>query len=110
MGMDRNTIIGFVLIGALLIAMFIINSQSNQTYLKEKKRIEDSITASKPKPDMALVKLDSLRSDSAIKKKEQLPAVFITDSTGKERFDTLENDVLRIVFTNKGGGNLQMLH
>ncbi|MBP6287174.1 MAG: membrane protein insertase YidC [Ferruginibacter sp.] len=103
MGMDRNTIIGFVLIGALLIAMFIINSQSNQTYLKEKKRIEDSITASKPKPDMALVKLDSLRSDSAIKKKEQLPAVFITDSTGKERFDTLENDVLRIVFTNKGG-------
>ena len=32
MGMDRNTVIGFVLIGALLIGMFYINSQSNQAY------------------------------------------------------------------------------
>ena len=41
MGMDKNTVIGFVLIGALLIGMFIMNSRSNQAYVTEKKRVED---------------------------------------------------------------------
>ncbi|MBK6380342.1 MAG: hypothetical protein IPF72_11760 [Chitinophagaceae bacterium] len=54
MGMDRNTVIGFVLIGALLIAMFVINSRSNQAFLTEKKRVEDSIAAAKPKVDPAV--------------------------------------------------------
>jgi YidC/Oxa1 family membrane protein insertase len=103
MGMDKNTVIGFVLIGVLLIGMFYINSRSNQALLAEKKRVEDSIAATKPKLNVVTVAKDSLKADSLHKTMQQLPAAFITDSTNKEHFDTLENDVLKIVFTNKGG-------
>ena len=47
MGMDRNTIIGFVLIGALLIGMLYINNQSSQALQAQKKREADSIAALK---------------------------------------------------------------
>ncbi|MEI2750584.1 MAG: hypothetical protein V9E88_17735 [Ferruginibacter sp.] len=49
MGMDRNTLIGFVLIGVLLIGMFMLNSKSRLAYEGEQKRIADSIAATKPK-------------------------------------------------------------
>jgi len=38
MGMDRNTVIGFVLIGMLLMGMFYFNSQENQAYQVQQKR------------------------------------------------------------------------
>ncbi|MBL7702684.1 MAG: membrane protein insertase YidC [Ferruginibacter sp.] len=101
MGMDKNTVIGFVLIGALLIAMFVINSRSNQAYMTEKKRIEDSIAAAKPKTDPAAAKKDSIKLDSLLAAKQKISPVFITDTT--ERQDTLENEVIKIAFTNKGG-------
>ena len=101
--MDKNTVIGFVLIGALLIAMFIINSRSNQAYTIEKKRIEDSIAASKPKVDPAIVAKDSLFSDSLLAAKQKLPDAFITENANAEHLDTLENNLIKIVFTNKGG-------
>lgn len=103
MGMDKNTVIGFVLIGVLLIGMFYINNRSNQAYLAEKKRVEDSIAALRPKADVITVKADSLKTDSLQKAKQQVPAVFITDTANKEQFDTLENEALKVVFTNKGG-------
>ncbi len=99
--MDRNTVIGFVLIGALLIAMFVINSRSNQAFMTEKKRVEDSIAATKPKVDPVVAKKDSIVLDSLLTAKQKLPPVFITDTI--EQLDTLENDLLKIVFTNKGG-------
>jgi len=103
MGMDKNTVIGFALIGALLIGMFIINSRSNQAYLTEKKRIEDSIAATKPKIDPVAMQKDSLIMDSLLEAKQKLPAVFITDSSKEEKLETLENDLLKITFSNKGG-------
>ncbi|MFZ1785689.1 MAG: membrane protein insertase YidC [Ferruginibacter sp.] len=99
--MDKNTVIGFVLIGALLIAMFIINSRSNQAYMVEKQRVEDSLAALKPKVDTASLVKDSKVLDSILAEKQKLPAVFVTDTT--ESLDTLENNLIRIVFSNKGG-------
>ncbi len=102
MGMDRNTVIGFVLIGVLLIGMFYINSRSNQAYLAEKKRVEDSIAATKPKQDLGAARVDSLKKDSLIKASQKIPSAFITDSAKEEHFDTLENNMMKVVFTNKG--------
>ncbi len=101
MGMDRNTVIGFILIGALLIGMLYMNSQSNQTYLREKKRVEDSIAVTKPKVDTILAKADALKTDSLKNAQKQLPANFIADTV--EKLTVLENEVLKITFTNKGG-------
>ncbi len=103
MGMDKNTVIGFALIGALLIGMFIINSRSNQAYLTEKKRVEDSIAAAKPKVNPLIAQKDSVMLDSLLRAKQKLPAVFITDSSKQEQFDILENELFKITFTNKGG-------
>ena len=74
--MDRNTVIGFVLIGALLIAMFVINSRSNQAFMTEKKRVEDSIAAAKPKVDPTVAKKDSIVLDSLLAAKQKITAGF----------------------------------
>ena len=106
MGMDRNTVIGFVLIGVLLIAMFIVNSRSNQAFLADKaetQRKEDSINALKPKQSIKAVQLDSLKADSLKKNHTQVTGTFITDTSSLEQLDTLENNVLKVVFSNKGG-------
>jgi len=36
MGMDRNTVIGFVLIGLLLMGMLYMNSRSSDAYQEQK--------------------------------------------------------------------------
>ncbi|MEO7305892.1 MAG: membrane protein insertase YidC [Ferruginibacter sp.] len=101
MGMDKNTVIGFVLIGALLIAMFVINSRSRLAYEGEQKRIADSIAATRPKVDTVAAKKDLILTDSLLAAKQKLPVTFITDTT--EHLDTLENNLIKIIFTNKGG-------
>jgi len=68
MGMDRNTIIGFLLIGAMLITMFVVNSRSRLKYEGEQKRIQDSIAALQPRPDTAKARLDSIKVDSKVMK------------------------------------------
>lgn len=100
MGMDRNTIIGFTLIGALLIGMFYINSKSRLAHEGEQKRIADSIAATLPKPDTALAKLDSLKTDS-LKQQKQTALLQLPDAT--EQLVTMENEVVKITFSNIGG-------
>jgi len=103
MGMDRNTVIGFVLIGMLLIGMFYINSKSSQEFQTqqaiEKKKM-DSLAALNKNTDTSAAKRDIKITDSILRAKTQLPSVFITDTT--EQLTTIENDVLKITFTNKG--------
>ena len=101
--MDRNTVIGFILIGALLIGMFYINSRSNQAYLAEKKRAADSSDAAKPKIDSKVSKLDSVKTDSLRKANLMTKTNFQTPVSGTEQWDTLETDLVKLVFTNKGG-------
>lgn len=97
--MDRNTVIGFVLIGALLIAMFVINSKSRLAYEGEQKRIADSIAATKPKPDTIAIKKDAAQADSQRIAGQQ--AAFGAGPQ-QQQFTTVENEVLKITFTNKG--------
>ncbi|MBL0057503.1 MAG: membrane protein insertase YidC [Chitinophagaceae bacterium] len=104
MGMDRNTVIGFILIGVLLVGMFYFNSRSNQAYLAEQKRIEDSIAATKPKINVTAARLDSLKADSLRKLNQQgIATAFKTPDSVKEVLTILENEVLKIGFSNKGG-------
>ena len=98
--MDRNTIIGFVLIGALLIAMMFVNNKSKEAYDLENKRIADSIKASKPIVNPTLVKIDSLK---AVSMKINASKGAFLDSGLTEQSTILENDVFKIAFSNKGG-------
>ena len=45
MGMDRNTVIGFVLIGVLLIGMLFFNNRNSEALKAENQRKADSAAA-----------------------------------------------------------------
>jgi YidC/Oxa1 family membrane protein insertase len=104
MGMDRNTVIGFVLIGILLVAMLVINSKSSQTLEAQKlQHNQDSIQALKSKVNPELVIKDSLFKDSLLKTRtQQATSGLKLASSDTEVLTVLENDVLRVTFTNKG--------
>ena len=99
MGMDKNTLIGFALIGALFIGMFMINSRSKAAYETEQKRISDSIMATKPKIDSAAVKTDAIKADSLRVAGETKG--FVQD-TVKPELIAFENDVMKVTFNTKG--------
>jgi YidC/Oxa1 family membrane protein insertase len=96
MGTDKNTIWGFVLIGALLIAMFYFNSKDQLAFEGEKKRVKDSIDnliKLKAKEVQPVVETKAVDSNSIPTKGFKLSET--------ESFTTLENEVLSIKFSNK---------
>jgi YidC/Oxa1 family membrane protein insertase len=95
MGFDKNTIIGFSLIGVMLVAMFMINEKSRKASVEAQKKIDDSIAATLPKVDTSkLKKTDSLLAvtqQGGFKNTQQTASVV-----------SLENEVVKIDFTTKG--------
>ncbi|MEI7734654.1 MAG: membrane protein insertase YidC [Ferruginibacter sp.] len=104
--MDRNTVIGFVLIGVLLIGMFVMNSQSNQALQVQKnieQHVKDSLQAIKAKANQAVTYNDSLQKVAILKAKtQQATAGLKLAPSDTEVLTVLENEVLKITFTNKG--------
>ncbi len=115
--MDRNTIIGLLLIFALLMAW--------QQYMKPKtqaveaqKRLQDSLLqvqkkqAVTPQADTAQALPPSAQQDEAPEQKPDSILMaqtasalgpFAASGTGEEKTYTLENDLVKVVFSSKGG-------
>jgi YidC/Oxa1 family membrane protein insertase len=106
--MDRNSIIGLVLIFLILIG-FAWYNQPSEAELKARKQQSDSITLVKMKEDStakvlaAMTNLkDSLKTfDTAAA--QQTYGTFATFSKGEESYTTLENEELKVKIANKGG-------
>jgi len=99
MNFDRNTVIGFVILALLFMGYFYWNSREQALLQKDKAR-QDSIAQShQPKPDPVTAAKDSAAAE-AIKNPidTSLPA-----SLGTEKLTEVENDLISIAFTNKGG-------
>ena len=95
--MDRNTVIGFVLLAILLFAYMFISSKNSRELEVQKKRYEDSVAVVNAQKQAAAAKKDT----AAIK------TIIDTTAAGKifngeEKLVTVENEVLKIVFTSKG--------
>lgn len=101
MNLDRNSVIGFVLLALLFFGYFFFNSQAQKEHAAQTKRKEDSLAALKPKADPAAVRIDSLRADSSAR--VAAAGQFASASLGNEEITVLENNLLKIGFTNKGG-------
>ena len=112
--MDKNTLIGFLLIGVVLFAFSWLN-QPTPEQVEAQRRYQDSIAqieharqleqSQNDKLPLATV-ADSLpgESDSArIQRIRSEYDVFADAVIGEEQFTTLENDKVEIRFTNKGG-------
>jgi len=105
MKIDKNTVIGFVLLAILFFAFFWYNSQQNQLILQEKKRVDDSLArvaaARAIVKDTVAARIDSLKSDSA--NKIATAGGFEAAAFGIETTTVIENELMRVTFTNKGG-------
>ncbi|MFM8917264.1 MAG: YidC/Oxa1 family insertase periplasmic-domain containing protein, partial [Bacteroidota bacterium] len=114
--MDRNSIIGLLLIGLVLITFSLWNAPSEQEKA-ERQRIQDSLKlAEQPKEVIAPEKvlsadtlvaaaLDTTGSPDSVKNiaQQNRYGLFAAAANGTETFSNLENDELRVTFTNKGG-------
>ena len=105
--MDRNSVIGFVLLGALLIGYIFWNQKSSENARLEKARQDSIANLNKPKDEQAksvATLQDSTGApvvDSARFSAEYGP--FAAGATGTETAAVLENKLVKITFTNKGG-------
>ncbi|MGI8951979.1 MAG: membrane protein insertase YidC [Chitinophagaceae bacterium] len=102
---DKNTIIGFVLLGILFFLFFWFTSKQQSAVMDQQKHQADSIAkinASKIKStDTIIAKTDSLRNDSLAKK--TAAGDFQSAANGTEQLTVVENNLMKATFTNKGG-------
>jgi YidC/Oxa1 family membrane protein insertase len=115
--MDRNTIVGVALIFLILIGFSYFNRPSDEQVAAAKRqrdsiemvRIENEkkIVAEKQQEEIqaaitASAENDSLVSEEENARKEKF-GVFAEASTGKEKFYVIENNLMKVTFSNKGG-------
>lgn len=107
--MDKNTIIGFVLIALIIIGFSQLNKPSEEE-LTKMTRYNDSIaliqqakaqTITAAKSATATVSADSLANDTA--SLANFYGDFSVAAFGVEKFYTLENELVKMKFSNKGG-------
>jgi len=100
MGMDRNTIIGFVLLGLLLFTYLFTATKNNQQLEKQRLQQADSLALVKKMQEVQQAKQDSVKVKVA--SGDSLSG-FNKAIGGTEKLLTVENDLMKIVFSNKGG-------
>jgi YidC/Oxa1 family membrane protein insertase len=102
---DKNTVIGFVLIGILFIGYFWFTNKQQQALIQERTRQEDSIARIKalnpPVVDPSIAITDSIKRDSA--QKTQAAGNFQNAGNGNETLTVIDNGLIKITFSNKGG-------
>ncbi len=101
---DKNTVIGFVLLGLLFFLYFWYSNKQQNELLVVKQRQEDSlrrVSAANIKPqDTVTARIDSLKRDSAVR--VSTAGDFTTAANGTEQLLSVENKVMKITFTSKG--------
>jgi YidC/Oxa1 family membrane protein insertase len=102
MNFDRNTVIGFVLLALLFFAFFYFNNKEQINMQREQLRKDSIAKAKLPKPNRDSVKPDVARADT-LKTTADTSSPLYQYQTGSEQTATVENEMVKIAFTNKGG-------
>lgn len=97
--MDKNTLVGFALIGAVIVGFGIWNRPS-QEEMERARHYQDSIQAVTQKQE----EIRKAQEEAAAKtiQVDSTSALFLA-TQGTEQFTTLENNLVQLTFTNKGG-------
>jgi YidC/Oxa1 family membrane protein insertase len=96
--MDRNTVIGFVLLAVLLFGYLFLSTKSSQELAKEKQRQEDSVARIVRVRDSI-----ALANDTTAKMVVVDTGTLKKATVGQEAFQVVENEVIKVTFSNKGG-------
>lgn len=107
--MDKNTIIGFSLIGLILLGFWQLNKPNEKEVLAQK-RYNDSIALVqqvKVQAETAINKTATVSKDSAIGTDTAAISSsfgdFSASAKGEEKFYTLENELIKLTISSKGG-------
>jgi YidC/Oxa1 family membrane protein insertase len=103
MNFDKNTIVGFVLLMILLFGYIFVTNQQQAALMKEK-HLKDSIASlNKPKARNS-VPVNAATTDSVKIPLQDTakPGTFVKSDI-PEKITIVENDLIKVAFTNKGG-------
>ncbi|HRQ51727.1 MAG TPA: membrane protein insertase YidC, partial [Agriterribacter sp.] len=100
MQFDKNAILGFVLLAVMFLGFFYFTRQGQLDVEMQQRHIQDSLAKLQPRVDSSAVRADSIHL--ATQSKVAAAGQFVTAVNGTESETVLENDVLKITFTNKG--------
>ena len=100
-GMDRNTLIGMLLIGGIFLFFYFFNKPNAE--LEQTPASEDSTTEVVVGTEQTDVPVD-VSLDSAVVDSNQL---FVPATAANEELFTLENDLLEVVISSNGGQVVQ---
>ncbi len=101
MGMDKNSVIGFVLLAILFFGYFFYTQQGQRALEKESKQVRDSVSKNNSTTNVTVSTKDTTAKDSTLQLSTS--GSFKQDSTAKEQLTVLQNELVKITFTNKGG-------
>jgi YidC/Oxa1 family membrane protein insertase len=105
MNFDRNTVLGFVLLAVLFFGYFYYTYLEQASYNKAKARqqfVQDSIAkANRPLVDTIATANSIAKADSSLR--AAAAGYFVAAAQGVEELQTVENEKMKVVFTNKGG-------
>ena len=102
MNTDKNTVIGFILLAGLFFAFFWFNNSQQSELKTNQKRYDDSVALVKSVEAKAAAEKNPIKQDSTAVKS------FAVDSV-KEQITTLENNFIKVNFSNKGGQVVSVL-
>jgi YidC/Oxa1 family membrane protein insertase len=97
---DKNTVIGFVLLAGLFFVYFWYTSKQQNEIAAYKQKFDDSVAMVKANAQKAAA-LNTVQIIDSTKKDATGLAVVV--DTLKEQIAVLENDLIKVAFTNKGG-------
>ncbi len=101
--MDKNTITGFVLIGLLLVG-FNYFTRPSEEQVAAMQQYNDSITAVNAEQEALKAKQAAALAQNVAFEEVDSTSIFYNASRKvEEEFVTLENDVMKVIFSNKGG-------
>lgn len=100
MNMDRNTVIGFVLLGLLLFAYLFTSTKNSQELQAIQELRDDSIARVKKVQDSIKLSQDTSVSNLVT---IDTAAVKGFNTRGKSSETIVENELIKVVFSNKGG-------
>lgn len=97
--MDKNTLVGFILIGAVIVGFGIYNRPSQEERARAQ-HYQDSIQQvikqqQEVQEKQAAAAIEAARPDST--------SLFFQAAQGTEQFTVLENELVQLTFSNKGG-------
>ncbi|MDR0811469.1 MAG: membrane protein insertase YidC [Paludibacter sp.] len=108
--MNKNTIIGFGLIAVILIGFSLFNKPSTEELARQQREMDSLAIVNRVRVEQELAQQKAivLQADSAESKPDAVAnadvyGAFSVSATGEEKQFSMENELLKLTFSNKGG-------